>query len=114
MNGNTRSSTLDRIDHLVYATPNVDRAVNELERRLGVRASAGGKHPKWGTRNALIALGEHSYLEIIGPDPDQPPPEKSRPFLIDALEASRLVTWAVRATALDEFVSDARRCGVEL
>ena len=30
------------MDHIVYATPDLQRSVTELEQRLGVRASPGG------------------------------------------------------------------------
>lgn len=58
------------IDHLVYAAPDLEEGIARLERLLGVRASPGGQHLAWGTRNALIALGDEVYLEIIGPDPE--------------------------------------------
>ncbi len=84
------------VDHLVYATPDLDTSVEELADRLGTDPVPGGAHPGWGTRNALIGLGTGVYLEIIGPDPGQPDPEHSRPFLIDDLTEARLVTWAYR------------------
>ncbi len=84
------------VDHLVYATPDLDTSVEELADRLGTDPVPGGAHPGWGTRNALIGLGTGVYLEIIGPDPRQPEPERSRPFLIDDLTEARLVTWAYR------------------
>ena len=86
------------IDHLVYATPDVARSIDHLESQLGVRAALGGAHPGGGTHNALLSFGDGSYLEIIGPDPNQEPP-KDRPmsFGIDTLTAPRLVTWAARA-----------------
>jgi hypothetical protein len=103
-----------RLDHLVYAAPDLNGGIQEIERLTGIRASPGGQHPGWGTRNALLALGPATYLEIIGPDPDQPPPAKPRPFGIDALEQSRLVTWAAKADQLDQFTQEAARNGVQL
>ena len=38
-----------------------------------------------GTTNFLIGLGAGAYLEIIGPDPDQPQPVGGRWFGIDRL-----------------------------
>ena len=36
---------LPRVDHLVYATPDLDSGVEEIEKLLGVRATPGGQHP---------------------------------------------------------------------
>ena len=93
------------LDHLVYATPDLESTCRELETRLGVRASAGGQHPGRGTHNALISIGPKAYLEIIAPDPLQP---ETRPvwFGIDQLTAPKLITWAVRIDDLEAFVKE--------
>jgi Glyoxalase-like domain len=93
------------LDHLVYATPDLEATCRDLEIRLGVRASAGGQHPGRGTHNALIAIGPTAYLEIIGPDPLQ---RETRPvwFGIDQLTAPKLITWAVRVDDLEAFVKE--------
>ena len=105
---------LARVDHLVYATPDLDLGVQTIEKLTGVRASAGGQHPGLGTRNALIALGPSTYLEIIGPDPEQPKPDGPRRFGIDDLKAPRLLTWVAKGTGLPSFVDRARANGVRL
>ncbi|HUK33628.1 MAG TPA: VOC family protein, partial [Vicinamibacterales bacterium] len=72
------------------------------------------QHPGEGTRNALIALGPSSYLEIIGPDPEQPKPERGRRFGIDELTAPHLTTWVAKGRGLDAFAADAMTHGIRL
>ena len=102
------------VDHLVYATPDLTRGIEELEQLLGVRATAGGQHPGLGTRNALIALGPDVYLEIVGPDPAQQTPSAPRWFGIDELEQSRLVTWAAKGKGLEHLRAQAVKAGIPL
>lgn len=85
-----------------------------VERLTGVRPAMGGAHPGLGTRNAVLGLGGGTYLEVIGPDPDQPEPEAPRPFLVDEVGEPRLVTYACRAVDLDGSVAAARAAGVNL
>jgi hypothetical protein len=105
---------ISRIDHLVYATPDLNRGVAEIEKLLGVRATVGGQHPGRGTRNALVALGPTTYLEILAPDPEQPPPKEPRPFGLDELKKSKLVAWFVNSSDLERLRSEAVRKGVPL
>ncbi len=105
---------MSKVDHLVYATPDLAAGVVRVEQLLGVHAAPGGQHPGAGTRNALIGLGDNVYLEIIGPDPDQAKPASPRRFGIDELQAQRLVTWAAKGTDLEALVETAKRRGVDL
>lgn len=84
------------IDHLVYATDDLARTVASLTEQLGVVPTPGGQHLGRGTRNELVALGGHSYLEIIGPDLDQRHHDGPMPFGIDQLAGERLVSWCAR------------------
>jgi hypothetical protein len=101
------------IDHLVYATTNLDRGIEEIAELLGVPPAPGGQHTGLGTRNALLSLGRGTYLEVIGPDPAQPPPARLRPFGIDSLRESRLVTWLARVTNIEEKAEAARHAGYD-
>jgi hypothetical protein len=103
-----------RLDHLVYAVPDLEAAVADLASRLGIEAAPGGRHPGEGTRNALIALGPDSYLEVVGPDLDAPAPSGPRWFGIDGLRAPGLTGWAVKADGLEALVIAADLAGVTL
>jgi hypothetical protein len=107
-------SAAARVDHLVYAVPDLDAAVADLERRLGVRATPGGQHPGRGTRNALIALDADSYLEILAPDPAQPAPAGGRWFGVDPAVPARLAGWAAKGSDLARVVASAAARGVQL
>ena len=100
------------IDHLVYATPDLDATVADLARQ-GLTLSPGGAHDGRGTRNALADLGGGAYLEVLGPDPDQREPAQPRPSGIDGLTAPCLAAWAVRVTDLDAAVAAARSRGYD-
>jgi hypothetical protein len=108
------SGLLDRIDHLVYAVPDLERGIDEVEALLGVRASAGGRHQGRGTHNALLALGAHSYLEIIALDPEQRAIPGPLWFNADRITIPRLVTWAANAAGLENVVQQARQRGIDV
>jgi hypothetical protein len=99
------------LDHIVYAVPDVHAAIEDLAQRFGVRPALGGKHTGIGTHNALLSLSDTAYLEIIGPDPDQPPPATPRPFGLDTLTAPLLRTWLAKATNIERQIENARHLG---
>jgi catechol 2,3-dioxygenase-like lactoylglutathione lyase family enzyme len=101
------------LDHLVYATPDLEETVRQVAKLTGVRPVEGGPHPGLGTRNHLLGLGELRYLEIIGPDPEQPEPDRPRPFGIDELAEPRLTAWAVRAADIEARVARSRTLGYD-
>lgn len=99
------------LDHLVYAVP--DLSVLSVAGRLGLTLSEGGRHVGRGTRNLLAGLGGGAYIEVIGPDPDQPSPPGPRPFGIDDLTEPRMVAWAVRVDGIHDVVRRAKAEGYD-
>lgn len=102
------------IDHLVLASPGLEEGVARVREVLGVEPVPGGRHPRWGTRNALVGLGERTYLEVIAADPEAEPPDAPRPFDLDRATPPRLASWALRVPELEDRVRRAAAAGVDL
>ncbi|KDN16856.1 VOC family protein [Amycolatopsis rifamycinica] len=101
------------LDHLVYAGPDLADAVARVTALTGVTPVPGGRHAGLGTANHLADLGAGGYLEVIGPDPEQPDPDGPRPFGIDDLTEPALVAWAVRTPDIDATIAAARARGFD-
>ena len=102
-----------RIDHVIYATQDLDATAARLEAEHGLVARGGGRHTGIGTENRIFPLGG-GYLELIA--------------VADYAEAERsalghelarrirergegLMGWVV---AVDDVVAEAARTGAEL
>lgn len=102
-----------QIDHLIYAAPDLEAAVDAVEQRLGVRPGGGGQHNGQGTHNKLLALGPQTYLEIVAPDPRQPEPAAPRPYGVDGVTRAGLVGWALACDDIDGALDEARAQGFD-
>jgi len=101
----TESLPDNSLDHVVLVTPDVALTSSWIEQMTGVTPSKGGSHLGRGTFNTLCSFGPGGYLEIIGPDPDQPEPVEPRPFGIDDLTEQGIVGWCVRRQGRDELAT---------
>jgi catechol 2,3-dioxygenase-like lactoylglutathione lyase family enzyme len=54
-----------RVDHVVRAVVDLDDAAAQFRDGFGLLAVDGGTHPRWGTANRLVPLGEACYLELV-------------------------------------------------
>ena len=91
------------VDHLTIASTSLEAGARDVERALGVSLLEGGKHPRMGTHNRLLRLGDQVYLELIAIDPVGSPPGRPRWFGLDApatrsqlAPGPRLLHWVVR------------------
>ncbi len=100
---------LQGIDHLVIAVPDLQTAITNYE-ALGFRVVPGGRHPvTHGTHNALIALQDGAYVELIAfyrPNPGHrwwEPLRKGGGLIDVCLRTSDLLgdTMALRKTGLE-------------
>ncbi|MBO0781759.1 MAG: VOC family protein, partial [Ktedonobacteraceae bacterium] len=52
------------LDHIIIGVNNLEQATEIFGRDLGLIASGGGVHPRGGTANRIIVIGD-TYLELI-------------------------------------------------
>lgn len=103
------------IDHVLLGCSDLARGIAFVEERTGVRPAFGGVHPRRGTCNAVASLGEHGYLEIVAPDPQQ---REVLPWLtstlprIVTLHEPKVVGWAVHTPDIDALAERLRAAGI--
>ncbi|MCF6265098.1 MAG: VOC family protein [Desulfuromusa sp.] len=87
------------IDHIVITAPTLEAGAELVKNTLGVEPQAGGEHPRMGTHNLLLRLGDAVFLEVIACNPFVEKPKRPRWFALDDLKEDtppRLKTWVVR------------------
>ena len=99
-----------RFDHLTVTAPTLESGAAFVRQALGVAPGPGGQHPRMGTHNLLLKLGEATFLEVIAIDPQAPPSARPRWFALDVaadMHVPRLAAWVART-------DDLRACPNEL
>jgi len=100
-----QSGTAPKLDHIMLGAPDLDRAVAAFLWATNVAPIRGGMHPGRGTQNALVSLGDGTYLEIIAPSKEKTDDELVS--MLRKLDGLTPVGWALR-------VSDAGAVRAEL
>ena len=86
---------LDRIDHFVYVTDDLERTKTYFENKTGVTVNYGGRHLDKGTHNAIFRIGERSYFEILAPDPQRNPDIELSWLGTQNISYSRISRWCI-------------------
>ena len=85
---------ISRVDHIVYAFPDLEDGILAIEKLTGVKPVPGGQHLNHGTHNALMAIGPKCYLELIAPDPVNKFIGK-RWMAVDNINGPTLTRWSI-------------------
>jgi len=91
-----------QIDHIVYSVFDLDIAISDIEKKLGVEPSFGGYHPTFGTKNALINLDNGMYLELLASDQNNTEVKHHRWMGVDLLTKNQITRWALKSSNLEK------------
>ena len=96
------------LDHLVITCRHLDDGIRYIEQMFDVLIPAGGQHLFMGTHNAVMAIGDGIYLEVIAIDPDLPQPARPRWFGLDTMgdDQPKLAHFVLRTTDMDATLDD--------
>ncbi|NYT58884.1 VOC family protein [Alcaligenaceae bacterium] len=91
------------IDHIVITASSLAAGSEYIYRTLGVPLEAGGEHPRMGTHNLLLQLGQDVYLEVIAINPEAQQPDRPCWFaLTDHYnQPIGLATWVARTNNIE-------------
>jgi hypothetical protein len=99
------------VDHLVWYSADLAEGRGFFADHMKCSPLYGGEHPGEGTANAVMALGERTYLEILGRDPGQD--EASLDPEVARLRGPGLYHWAVGGVDLAALAERAADAGLE-
>jgi hypothetical protein len=91
------------LDHITITAPTLGVGEELVKRSLGVVPQKGGEHPRMGTHNLLLRLGDTVFLEVIACNPAAENPGRPRWFDLDKVDINtpaKLKTWVVRTESI--------------
>ena len=101
------------VDHIALAVPDTQAGVRYVEELTGVRPQLTRRDPKDFYWSGALGIGEDSFLEVIGPNPDH---RGVQPFksMMAALKQPTLMFWYVATDDLDVFARRVAAAGARL
>lgn len=89
--GPTERQSQEQIDHIILGVNDLQKAIEQFKALTGVEPVFGGIHPGRFSQNALVALDDNVYIEILAPQPGA----DSIPDFIQPLDSLTAIGWAV-------------------
>ena len=88
--------TFLKFDHIAVFARTLEEGSAHIKDMLGIEMPGGGRHPRMGTHNQLLSLGNDCFMEVITIDPEAASPGRPRWFDLDRFDGPPVLgTWVV-------------------
>lgn len=87
----------EKLDHIILVINDLEKGISQFKELTGISPVFGGVHPNSFTQNAIVSLGNQSYIEILAPRSDL----DSIPKWIMEFEDLTPIGWAVTSKSID-------------
>ena len=97
------------IDHIIITAPTLEAGAELVKQTLGAPLQKGGEHPRMGSHNLFLRLGDRVFLEVIACNPNAQKPDRPRWFALDKIKKdtpASLKTWVVRTDDIKATLND--------
>ena len=101
------------VDHIALAVPDTEGGVRYVEQLTGVKPTLTKSDPKDFYWSAALGIGEDSFLEVIGPNPDHKGVHPFKSFMA-GLKEPAVMFWYIATDGFDAFVRRVELAGETL
>ena len=101
------------VDHIALAVPDTEGGVRYVEELTGVKPTLTKSDPKDFYWSAALGIGEDSFLEVIGPNPDHKGIHPFRSYMAGMTEPA-VMFWYVATDDFDAFAKRVEAAGETL
>ncbi|WP_347861596.1 VOC family protein [Salimicrobium sp. PL1-032A] len=102
------------IDHIVVTTTEPEQTRLQFTSHYGLKGTAGGNHPEWGTHNELCFFANRFYIEWLGVTDASKAETSDNPLIRQMLQqqTGETIQIALRTEQMDDFIAYYEREGI--
>ncbi|SDJ68326.1 VOC family protein [Salimicrobium halophilum] len=103
------------IDHIVVTTTEPEQDRFQFTSHYGLKGTAGGEHPEWGTHNELCFFDNRFYIEWLGVTDASKAEGSGNPLIRQMMQqqTGETIQIALRTGAMDDFITYYEESGIE-
>lgn len=93
---------LQKIDHIVYAVKDLEKSVESFKKATNLQVFYGGEHPDRGTHNAILRIGDKTYLEFLAKKKSTESVHNQTWMGLDLFQEDKITRWALASDNVEQ------------